>query len=93
MGRITLFIAQSVNMRELILLDTDSTYKFLYNLKYVSNIQYSDNPLSIMTNGGLMKLHQKCIIPYINNVWYNGNSINNIISVKDTTAKFLVTMD
>ena len=61
--------------------------------KYVSNIQDSDNTLSFNTNGGLIKLHQKCDIPYINDVWYNKNRITNIISMKDMTDKFRITMD
>ena len=47
-----------------------------------------DSPLSINTNGGLIKLHQKCDISYINDVWYNKNSIANIISMKDMMDKF-----
>ena len=39
-----------------------------------------------------MKSHKKCDIPYINDVCYNGNSITNIISMKDMKEKFCVTM-
>ena len=58
-------------MKELILLDSDSTGTVLCNRKYLSNIQALDNPLSINTNEELMKLHHKCYIPYIKNVSYN----------------------
>ena len=47
--------AQVVNEKELIMLDSDSTDTVLCDPKYVSNIQDSDNPLSINTNGGLVK--------------------------------------
>ena len=40
-----------------------------------------------------MKSHQNCDIPYINNVSYNENSITSIISMKEKTAKFCVTID
>ena len=40
-----------------------------------------------------MKSQQKFNIPYINGVWYNKNSITNIISMKDRKDKFCVTMD
>ena len=85
--------AQTLNMRELILLDSDSTDTVFCNPKYVSNVRQSDEPLSISTNGGLMKSHMKCDIPYIDDVWYNEDSITNIISLKDMTNKFRVTMD
>ena len=40
-----------------------------------------------------MKSQQKCDIPYIKGVWYNKKYITNIISMKDMTEKFHVTMD
>ncbi len=40
-----------------------------------------------------MESHMKCDIPHISNVWYNENSMTNIISLKDMTKKFRVTMD
>ena len=39
-----------------------------------------------------MKSQQKFNIPYINGVWYNKNSITNIMSMKDMTEKFCVTV-
>ena len=72
-------------MKEPILLHSDSTDTVLCKPKYVSNIQDLDNPLIINTNGGLTKFHQKCDIPYINDIWYNKNDITNIISMKDIT--------
>jgi hypothetical protein len=35
-----------------------------------------------------MKSHQKYDIPHIKDVWYNENSMTNIISMKDMTNKF-----
>ena len=58
------------NIRELILLVSDSIGTVFYNPKYVPNIRDSYIPLRINTNGGLIKSHQKCDIPHINNVWY-----------------------
>jgi hypothetical protein len=79
-------------MKELILLDSDSTDTVFCNPKYVMNIRDSNKPLSISTNGGELKSYKKCDIPHIDNVWFNKNSITNIISMKDITDKFRVTM-
>ena len=40
-----------------------------------------------------MESHKKCDIPHMENVWFNKDSITNIISMQDMTAKFRVTMD
>ena len=79
--------------KKLIPLDKYSADIVFCHPKYVSNIQDLDNPLSINKNLGLMKLHQKCDIPYIKDVWYNENSITNIISMTDMTENFYVTVD
>ena len=44
------------------------------------------------TNGGLIKLHRKCDMPYINDVWYNNNYITDIIIKKDVTEKLCFTV-
>jgi hypothetical protein len=85
--------AQTVDIKELILLDSDSTDTVFCKPKYVMNIRGLNYPLSISTNGGELKSYKKCDIPHIDNVRYNKNSITNIISMKDMTDKFRVMMD
>jgi hypothetical protein len=85
--------AQTMDMKELILLDSDSTDMVFCNPKHVTNMRASNYPLSISTNGGQLKSHKKCDIPHINNVWYKENLITNIFSLKHMTDKFRVKMD
>ena len=61
---------KSANMKELVLFDSESADTVFCKPKYISNIQYVDNPLRINTNVGLMKSQQKCDIPYINDMGY-----------------------
>ena len=74
-------------------MDSDSIDTEFCNPEYVSNIQDLDNPLSINIYVGLIKSHHKCNITYINDVWYNENSITKIISMKDMMEKFCIMVD
>jgi hypothetical protein len=59
------FTQTGVDMKELILLDSDSTDTVFCCPKYVTNIRESNYPLSISTHGGELKSHKKCDIPHI----------------------------
>jgi hypothetical protein len=87
------FAQAGVDMKALILLDSDSTDTMFCNPEYVTNIREANYPLSISTNGRQLKSHKKCDIPHMDNVWHNENSITNITSLKHMTDKFQLTMD
>ncbi len=85
--------AQTANLKDLILLDSDSTDTVFCNPDYVTNIKKSDATLQILTNGGPMNSQQKCEVPHLGECWFNKDSITNIIALCDMTSKFRVTMD
>ena len=85
--------AQVCDLKELILLDSDSTDTVFCNPKYVTNIVVADNSLDIHTNGGVIVTKKKCQVPHLGEVWYNENSMANIISLKDMVKLYRVTFD
>ena len=80
-------------LRELVLLDSDSTNTIFCNENYVSNIQNAETPLEIQTNGGILTITQTCEIPHLGKHWFNKDAITNIISLADLSEKHRITMD
>ena len=85
--------AQMYNMRDLILLDSDSSDTVFCNEKYVTNIRPSDEILQLNTNGGIMESREKCDVPRLSTYWFNRNTLTNIISLAHMAEKFRVTYD
>ena len=79
---------QSEIMKDLVLLDSDSTNTIFCNEAYVSDIREAKKPLEIHTNGGTMMVTKKCNIPHLGTHWFNENAITNIISLADISDKF-----
>ena len=82
---------QSNEMRDVVLLDSDSTNTMFGNKNYVSNIRKSQSPLILKTNE--ITTNCVCDVSYLSNQWYNKKVITNIISLTDITKQFRVTMD
>jgi hypothetical protein len=82
--------AHAANLKDLILLDSDSTDTVFCNPEYVTYIQDMQETLQVLTNGGPMKSHQKCDVPHLGVCWYNKDSITNIIAMCDMRKKFLL---
>ena len=83
----------SKNMKDIFLLDNCSTDTIICNPDYCWDIRNSDKELTMTKNRGPMKSNQKCTIEHLKEVWYNPNSITNILALCDVTKKFKVTMD
>jgi hypothetical protein len=85
--------AQAANLKDLILLDSDSMDTVFCNPNYVTNIRDTKELLQVLTNGGVMKSQQKCDVPHLGECWFKKDSITNIIAMCDMRKKFSITMD
>jgi hypothetical protein len=80
-------------MRNLILLDSNSTDTIFCNENYVTNVRPSETTLDMLTNGGPMTTDQICDVPDLSTRWYNPDALTNIISLADLDSKCCVTYD
>ncbi len=65
----------------LILLDSQSTHSTFDSAKLVQNIRDVLKPLQMLTNAGTIIYNQQSDLPNYGTVWFNQNSIANIISM------------
>ena len=84
---------QETSLRDLILLDSDSTETIFCNAKYVKHIQNSNETLELGTNGGPLGSTMKCDVPHLGTHWFNPKWITNIISLAHMANHFPVTYD
>ena len=84
---------QHTNMKDMILLDSDSTDTIFCNPEYVTNIHDTKEELKLGTNGGVMVSQQKCDVPHLGTHWFNKASITNIISLAEMAKRYKVTYD
>ena len=81
-------------LKELILLDSDSNVTIFCEEKYVDKIWDTHQTMDVDTNGnGLIVSKKRCSVPLLGEHWFNKDSMTNIIALKDMTARFRVTMD
>jgi hypothetical protein len=67
----------------LILLDSQSTHSTFYVRRLVCNIRKAPRPLKMSTNGGTITYTQQADLPNYDVVWFNEESIANIISMSE----------
>ncbi len=74
----------NLDLRNVLLLDNQSTFDLCCNKTFASKIIKADNTLSMTSNGGGLKITEKCKIPgYKYLVWYSKKAITNIICLKN----------
>eukprot|EP00957_Ditylum_brightwellii_P000739 57893-Ditylum_brightwellii.AAC.1 len=86
-------ILQTMDMKNLVLLDSDYTETIFCNRKYATNIRPSERSLVLNTNGGIMESNMVCDVPHLGTPWFNEDALTNIIALKDMADKFCVTYD
>ncbi len=84
---------KDLDLRGVILLDNQSTMSLFCNRKFVSDIRQSDQPLTLRSNGGSMKVTQVASINNSTDVWFSRKAITNILALKDVKLQYRVTYD
>jgi hypothetical protein len=76
------------------ILDSDSSISIFNNTSMLDDIHDVDTPLVLQSNGGGHQLtSQMGTVPNFGKVWYNPNSIANILSLAEVRKSSRVTMD
>jgi len=84
----------SLDLRNVLLLDNQSTFDLCWNKMFASKIIKAENALSMTSNGGSLKITKKCKIPgYKYLVWYSKKAITNIICLKNLIKCYQATYD
>jgi hypothetical protein len=76
-----------------ILLDSQSTVSVFKNRKLLSNIRPSPRTLHVHTNGGTQTSTEMGTVKNFGDVWFNTNSLANILSMADVRKVCRITMD
>jgi hypothetical protein len=83
-----------LNLREVVLLDNQSTIDLFCNPGMVYNIRKAECPLKLQSNGGVMQLHHKATLEgYHSEVWFSTDAICNIIGLCKIKKQYRVTYD
>jgi hypothetical protein len=76
-----------------VLLDSQSTVSVFKNRKFLSNIHTSTSKLRVHTNSGVQVSSQKGTVKNFGDVWYNPDSLANILSMAAVRKICRITMD
>jgi hypothetical protein len=83
-----------LNMRNVVLLDNQSTMDLFCNERLVYDITKALKPMLLQSNGGTMPIRYKASIKgYHRRVWFDKNAITNIICQKHLKKQYRITYD
>jgi hypothetical protein len=81
-----------LDLRKVILLDSQSTIDVFCNRKLLTNIHRSPTPIRLQSNGGTMELrYQGRVAGYHLDVWYNKHALTNIVAFKNLIDLYDIT--
>jgi hypothetical protein len=87
-------LSVKIDLREIILLDSQSTTDLFCNSALVSKTCKSTTIMRLKSNGGTMVVTQKATMPgYNKDVWFSTRAITNIIALSNLIQQYRVTYD
>jgi len=84
---------QSMNMKNIILLDNHSTVTLFYNRNYVQKVWKVKEQLELSTNGGELRTNLRATVKGFGEVWFLDNAIANIFSFAEMEDRHTITYD
>jgi hypothetical protein len=83
-----------LDLRNIILLDSQSMMDLFCNPKLVHNISRASNKMRLQSNGGSMTVNHKATMAgYKKKVWFSKDAITNIIALSNLIQQYHVTYD
>jgi hypothetical protein len=83
-----------IDLREVILLDSQSTMDLFFNATLVSWTCKSTTSMILKINGGTMGVTRKATMPgYNKDVWFSTRTITNIIALSNSIQQYRITYD
>jgi hypothetical protein len=81
-----------LDLRNVILLDSQSTMDLFYNPHLVKEVTKTTNIMNLQSNGGTMQIRHKISISgYHHQVWFSKFALTNIIALSNLIKQYQVT--
>jgi hypothetical protein len=83
-----------LDLKNIILLDTQSTVDLFCNRKLVQQVSKSDKPMRVQSNGGTIQVtHKATMRGYKHDIWFSKHALTNILSLSNLIQQYRVTYD
>ena len=85
--------SDGIKLRNMILLDSQSTVDLFCNPKMVARTWTCDESITVRGNGGSLTTKTKALLRNYGEIWFDNRAITNILSLKNVREKYRVTFD